>query len=83
MKHLLGFARIASIREKNVSNVPPIRTNRSNVMQKVSFFFGFRKRAEYDCGEYAQYMVSNTKLNEFCGPHRVPGRELSEFLSAY
>ena len=27
--------------------------------------------------------VSNTELSEFCGPHRVPGRELSEFLSAY
>ena len=28
-------------------------------------------------------MVSNTKLSEFFGPHQVPGRELSEFLSAY
>ena len=27
--------------------------------------------------------VSNTELNEFFGAHRVPGRELSEFLSAY
>ena len=27
--------------------------------------------------------VSNTELSEFLGPHRVPGRELSEFLSAY
>ena len=27
--------------------------------------------------------VSNTELSEFFGPHRVPGRELSEFLSAY
>ena len=27
--------------------------------------------------------VSNTELGEFCGPHRVPGRELSELLSAY
>ena len=27
--------------------------------------------------------VSNTKLSEFFGPRRVPGRELSEFLSAY
>ena len=26
--------------------------------------------------------VSNTKLSEFFGPHRVPGRELSEHLSA-
>ena len=26
--------------------------------------------------------VLNTKLSEFC-PHRVPGGELSEFLSAY
>ena len=26
--------------------------------------------------------VSNTKLSEFFGPHRVLGRELSEFLSA-
>ena len=26
--------------------------------------------------------VSNTELSEFFGPHRVPGRELSEFLSA-
>ena len=25
----------------------------------------------------------NTELSEFFGPHRVPGRELSEFLSAY
>ena len=28
-------------------------------------------------------MGSNTELSEFFGPHRVPGRELSEFLSAY
>ena len=27
--------------------------------------------------------VSNTELSEFFGPHRVPWRELSEFLSAY
>ena len=27
--------------------------------------------------------VSNTELSEFFGPHRVPGRELSEFLSSY
>ena len=27
--------------------------------------------------------VSNTGLSEFLCPHRVPGRELSEFLSAY
>ena len=27
--------------------------------------------------------VSNTELSEFFGPHRVPGRGLSEFLSAY
>ena len=27
--------------------------------------------------------VSNTELSEIFGPHRVPGRELSEFLSAY
>ena len=27
--------------------------------------------------------VSNTELSEFFCPHRAPGRELSEFLSAY
>ena len=27
--------------------------------------------------------VSNTELSDFFCPHRVPGRELSEFLSAY
>ena len=27
--------------------------------------------------------VSNSELSEFFGPHRVLGRELSEFLSAY
>ena len=27
--------------------------------------------------------VSNTKLSEFFGPHRLPGGKLSEFLSAY
>ena len=27
--------------------------------------------------------VLNTELSEFFGPHRVPGRELSELLSAY
>ena len=27
--------------------------------------------------------VSSTELSEFFGPHRVPGRELSEFLLAY
>ena len=35
------------------------------------------KRAEYGFGEHG------FKLSEFFGPHRVPGRELSEFLSAY
>ena len=28
-------------------------------------------------------MASNIELSEFFGPHRVPGRKLSEFLSAY
>ena len=28
-------------------------------------------------------MVSDTELSEFFGPRRVPGRELSELLSAY
>ena len=27
--------------------------------------------------------VSNTELSEFFGPHRILGKELSEFLSAY
>ena len=27
--------------------------------------------------------VSRTELSEFFGPHGVPARELSEFLSAY
>ena len=38
------------------------------------------RRAEYGFGERT---VSNTKLSDFFAPHRVPGRELSEFLSAY
>ena len=29
------------------------------------------------------WLVSNTELSEFFGPHRVPGRELSEFFSGY
>ena len=28
----------------------------------------------------AESTVSNTELSEFFGPHRDPGRELSEFL---
>ena len=35
-----------------------------------------RRRAESGFTEYGE-------LREFFGPHRVPGRELSEFLSAY
>ena len=31
----------------------------------------------------SESMVSNTELSELLGPHRVPGRQLSEFLSAY
>ena len=27
--------------------------------------------------------ISNTELSKFLGPHRVPGRELTEFLSSY
>ena len=35
-------------------------------------------------GTVSESTVSNTELSEFfCCPHRVPGRELSEFLSAY
>ena len=34
-------------------------------------------------GSAQESTVSNTELSEFPGPHRVPGRELSEFLSAY
>ena len=30
-----------------------------------------------------RWRVSNRELSDFFGPHRVPGRELSEFLSAY
>ena len=32
---------------------------------------------------FSESTVSNTELSEFFCPHRVPGRELSEFLSAY
>ena len=39
----------------------------------------FRKRANTVSGE----TVSNSELSEFFGAHRAPGRELSEFLSAY
>ena len=35
------------------------------------------RRAEYGFGECGP----NTELSEFLGPHRVRGRELSEFLS--
>ena len=31
----------------------------------------------------SESMASKTELSEFFGPHRVPGRELSEFLSAF
>ena len=34
-------------------------------------------------GRLLESAVSNTELSEFFDPHRVPGRELSEFLSAY
>ena len=40
----------------------------------------FRKRAEYGFGEYTFF---KHQLSELFGPHRVPGRELSEFLSPY
>ena len=46
--------------------------------------------SEHFCGHFgngphtvSESTVSNTELSEFFGPHRVPGRELSEFLSAY
>ena len=32
---------------------------------------------------FRRVRVEHPKLREFFGPHRVPGRELSEFLSAY
>ena len=31
----------------------------------------------------SECMVANTELSEFFGPHGVPGRELSEFFSAF
>ena len=31
----------------------------------------------------SESMVSNTKLSESFGPHRVPGRDCSEFLLVY
>ena len=34
-------------------------------------------------GKVSESTASNTELSEFFGPHRAPGRELSEFLSAY
>ena len=39
-----------------------------------------RRRAEYGFGEYG---LKHRAQWFFFGPHRVPGRELSEFLSAY
>ena len=43
---------------------------------------GFRKlRSEKLWAEYP--FPTNTELSEFFGPHRVLGREVSEFLSAY
>ena len=39
---------------------------------------------ELSCNHFGQNgMVSNTELSELVCPHRVLGRELSEFLSAY
>ena len=44
-----------------------------------------RKRRHFGNGPntVSESTVSNTELSEFFCPHRVPGRELSEILSAY
>ena len=49
-----------------------------------------RKQKDLHCKEIgngpntvSESTVSNTELSKFFGPHQVPGRELSEFLSAY
>ena len=63
---------------------PPARNRPSPQTHKLARIVGLhapfinRRRAEYGFGEYAL----NTELSEFCGPHQVPGRTLSEFLSA-
>ena len=43
----------------------------------------YRKRSGNGLTTVSESTASNTELSEFLGPHRVPGRELSEFLSAY
>ena len=47
------------------------------LVRPSSTFFGSRPNT------VSGSTVSNTELSEFLAPHRVPWRELSEFLSAY
>ena len=44
---------------------------------------GFLLVSETGRIKVSESTVSNTELSEFFGPHRLPGSELSEFLSAY
>ena len=48
----------------------------------VSYYF-FRAILGDGPNTVSEITVSNTELSEFFGPHRGPGRELSELLSAY
>ena len=55
----------------------------------LNFFFRGRKLAKIrnvigdGPNTVSESTVSNTELIEFFGPHQLPGRELSELLSAY
>ena len=45
--------------------------------------FGMQQLIGNGPNTVSESTVSNTELSELFCPHRVPGRELSEFLSAY
>ena len=54
-----------------------------DIVQHLEALCDILRQCPSPIGNGPKTVSPNTELSEFFGPHRVPGRELSEFLSAY
>ena len=75
---------VSSLYDDHVSQLQHAKTKRYRELEEKLANYGEKKPTILGDGPntVSEGTVSNTELSEFFCPHRVLGRELSEFLSA-